>query len=53
MTRVIVLEYHDVVPAGDFSSSGFSGPGADSYKLTAESFDAHLAALAATGCAAD
>jgi peptidoglycan/xylan/chitin deacetylase (PgdA/CDA1 family) len=53
MMRVIVLEYHDVVPDGDFSSSGFSGPGADSYKLTAESFDAHLAALAATGCAAN
>ncbi|MFL5620523.1 MAG: polysaccharide deacetylase family protein [Gemmatimonadaceae bacterium] len=52
MTRVIALEYHDVVPVGDFSSSGFSGPGADSYKLTATAFDAHLAAVAATGCRA-
>jgi len=53
MTRVIALEYHDVVPAGDFSSSGFSGPGADSYKLTADSFEAHLAALAAAACVVD
>jgi len=49
MTRIIVLEYHDVVPAAAFSSSGFSGPGADSYKLTTAAFDAHLAAIAATG----
>jgi peptidoglycan/xylan/chitin deacetylase (PgdA/CDA1 family) len=49
MTRIIALEYHDVVSAGDFSSSGFSGPGADSYKLTTAAFDAHLAAIAATG----
>jgi len=49
MTRVIALEYHDVVRAGEFSSSGFSDPGADSYKLTTATFDAHLAAVAATG----
>lgn len=47
MTDVIVLEYHDVVRDGDFSSSGFDQPGADSYKMTCESFDAHLAAVGA------
>ena len=34
MTRIITLEYHDVVDAGEFSASGFTEPGADSYKLT-------------------
>ena len=53
MTRIITLEYHDVVHAGDFSASGFTEPGADSYKLTTAAFDAHLAAIAATGTAAD
>ena len=53
MTRVIALEYHDVVAAGDFSASGFAGPGADSYKLTTANFDAHLAAVAGTGSLAD
>jgi peptidoglycan/xylan/chitin deacetylase (PgdA/CDA1 family) len=48
MTQIIVLEYHDVVPEGDFSSSGFSDPGADSYKMTTTTFEAHLAAVAAT-----
>ena len=52
MTRIIALEYHDVVPAEDFSSSGFDGAGADSYKLTSAAFDAHLAAVASTGSAA-
>ena len=53
MTRIITLEYHDVVDAGEFSASGFTEPGADSYKLTTATFDAHLAAIAATGIAAD
>ena len=53
MTRIIALEYHDVVRAGDFASSGFAGPGADSYKLTTATFDAHLAAIAGTGSSAD
>lgn len=44
---VIVLEYHDVVRAGQFDSSGFDEPGADSYKMTCESFEAHLAAVSA------
>jgi peptidoglycan/xylan/chitin deacetylase (PgdA/CDA1 family) len=52
MTRIIALEYHDVVRGVDFSSSGFSGPGADSYKLTTTAFEAHLAAIAATGASA-
>ena len=47
MTDVIVLEYHDVVRDGGFSSSGFDEPGADSYKMTCENFDAHLAAVGA------
>ena len=38
MTRIITLEYHDVVRDGDFSSSGFTEPGADSYKLTTAAF---------------
>lgn len=42
--RAIVLEYHDVVH-GDFSGSGFPGVAADSYKLAAADFEAHLAAL--------
>jgi peptidoglycan/xylan/chitin deacetylase (PgdA/CDA1 family) len=49
MTRIITLEYHDVVRTGEFASSGFSDPGADSYKLTTTTFDAHLAAVAGTG----
>ena len=49
MTRIIALEYHDVVPGVEFSSSGFSGPGADSYKLTTTAFEAHLTAIATTG----
>ena len=53
MRRIIALEYHDVVPDGDFASSGFAGPGADSYKLTTANFDAHLAAVAGTGTAAE
>ncbi len=48
MTRIIALEYHDVVRDGEFASSGFSDPGADSYKLTTTNFDAHLAAVART-----
>jgi peptidoglycan/xylan/chitin deacetylase (PgdA/CDA1 family) len=53
MTRVIALEYHDVVAGGDFTSSGFTGPGADSYKLTTASFDAHLTAVAGTAASAE
>ena len=47
VTNIIVLEYHDVVRESQFRSSGFDEPGADSYKMTCESFDAHLAAVSA------
>ena len=50
--RVIALEYHDVLRGGDFAASGFTEPGADSYKLTARAFEAHLEAVAASGARA-
>lgn len=46
--RVIALEYHDVVARDDFDASGFPGLAAASYKLTAEMFERHVAALAAS-----
>lgn len=48
--RVIALEYHDVV-AGDPDQSGFPGPAAATYKLAAETFEAHLEAIAGSGIA--
>jgi len=45
MAKAVVLMYHDVVPAGDFSLSGFSIPGADHYKLTQQQFADHLSAI--------
>ncbi len=42
----IVLLYHDVIAAGQDEASGFPGPGAARYKLTADDFRAHLNALA-------
>jgi peptidoglycan/xylan/chitin deacetylase (PgdA/CDA1 family) len=48
--RLIALEYHDVLAGDDFAASGFTEPGADSYKMSAASFEAHLDAVAA--CAA-
>jgi peptidoglycan/xylan/chitin deacetylase (PgdA/CDA1 family) len=47
--RVIALEYHDVLGGADFAASGFTEPGADSYKLTAGTFEAHLEAVAGSG----
>jgi peptidoglycan/xylan/chitin deacetylase (PgdA/CDA1 family) len=44
--RALSLEYHDVVPGGDFDASGFQGPGPDSYKLTDAAFAEHLGAIA-------
>jgi peptidoglycan/xylan/chitin deacetylase (PgdA/CDA1 family) len=44
--RALSLEYHDVVPGGDFDASGFRGPGPNSYKLTDAAFAEHLGALA-------
>jgi peptidoglycan/xylan/chitin deacetylase (PgdA/CDA1 family) len=37
--------YHDVVVAGDLASSGFSGAGADIYKLDRDEFIGHLAGM--------
>jgi peptidoglycan/xylan/chitin deacetylase (PgdA/CDA1 family) len=45
---IITLEYHDVVPAGDWDSSGYSGLAAASYKLSSERFSQHLDAIAAS-----
>jgi peptidoglycan/xylan/chitin deacetylase (PgdA/CDA1 family) len=41
MNRAISIMYHDVVE-GDASSSGFTGAGADIYKLEREEFEHHL-----------
>jgi peptidoglycan/xylan/chitin deacetylase (PgdA/CDA1 family) len=49
MMRLLALEYHDVLGDDDFTASGFTEPGADSYKMTAVSFEAHLAAIADVG----
>ncbi|HWR52489.1 MAG TPA: polysaccharide deacetylase family protein [Bryobacteraceae bacterium] len=43
--RALTLMYHDVVPAGGWASSGFSGAGADLYKLELGRFREHLAAI--------
>jgi peptidoglycan/xylan/chitin deacetylase (PgdA/CDA1 family) len=45
--RAITLLYHDVVTAGHFGSSGFSGADADIYKLSREAFIEHLDAIKA------
>ena len=46
---IISLEYHDVVPEGNWESSGFPGPAAASYKLASNRFADHLDALASSG----
>ena len=43
--RAISLLYHDVVPPGQHSSSGFSGGDADIYKLSVPDFGCHLEAI--------
>ena len=45
--RVATLLYHDVTAPGAFGTSGFVNPLADTYKLTAADFTAHLDAVAA------
>ncbi len=45
--RVATLLYHDVTAPGSFGTSGFANPLADTYKLAASDFAAHLAAVAA------
>jgi peptidoglycan/xylan/chitin deacetylase (PgdA/CDA1 family) len=42
------LMYHDVVPAGDEDTSGFRGRDAALYKVTPDTFAAHLDAIART-----
>jgi len=42
---VIVLLYHDVVPKGQLSSSGFSGGDADTYKFEISEFVRHMDAI--------
>ncbi len=49
--RCVVLEYHDVVPGEDYASSGFVGDGANTFKLPAARFDAHLQAIDAVPAA--
>ena len=41
----VTLMYHDVVPAEQYSTSGFAGAAADRYKLTVEQFTDHLQVL--------
>ncbi|MDA1251580.1 MAG: polysaccharide deacetylase family protein [Planctomycetota bacterium] len=43
--RTATLLYHDVVPADQLQTSGFQGAVADRYKLSCDSFDAHLRAI--------
>ena len=47
MAKALALMYHDVVPAGGFTLSGFNIVGADHYKLTEQQFGQHLAAITA------
>jgi peptidoglycan/xylan/chitin deacetylase (PgdA/CDA1 family) len=43
--RVVSLLFHDVVPPGDFESSGFPGADAAIYKLELPEFQRHLGAI--------
>ena len=43
--RAIAIMYHDVVASGGLGSSGFSGAGADIYKLDRQEFVDHLAGM--------
>jgi peptidoglycan/xylan/chitin deacetylase (PgdA/CDA1 family) len=45
--NAVTFMYHDIVAAGASERSGFAGQAADVYKLTAESFEQHLEAIAA------
>jgi peptidoglycan/xylan/chitin deacetylase (PgdA/CDA1 family) len=44
--RTIALLYHDVVPAGQYTVSGFGGADADIYKLHTDEFRNHLKEIA-------
>jgi peptidoglycan/xylan/chitin deacetylase (PgdA/CDA1 family) len=43
--RAVTLLYHDVVNKGEADESGFPGPHAARYKLEADDFERHIAAL--------
>ncbi|MGA2003793.1 MAG: polysaccharide deacetylase family protein [Terriglobales bacterium] len=43
--RAVTLLFHDVVPAGRWDLSGFSGADADVYKIDCDAFRAHLKAI--------
>ncbi len=43
--RATTLLFHDVVPQGEWDSSGFAGADADVYKLDSADFSRHLAAI--------
>jgi peptidoglycan/xylan/chitin deacetylase (PgdA/CDA1 family) len=44
--KLIAFEYHDVVAANDWDSSGFPGPAARPYKIARAEFDKHLSLIA-------
>lgn len=50
--KLITLLYHDVVPEGNFSYSGFSSPTADLYKFEIKDFHNHIdkISLSAKNC---
>ena len=47
--KAFSLMYHDVVPAGEFASSGIGGADADVYKLERSTFISHLDSIARVG----
>lgn len=49
--KAVTFMYHDIVAEGAADSSGFAGEAADDYKLSVESFEQHLAAIAAAALA--
>ncbi|MBV9506714.1 MAG: polysaccharide deacetylase family protein [Acidobacteriia bacterium] len=47
--KPLAIMYHDIVEEGNLAASGFSGAGADIYKLDRRDFAKHLEALRAVG----
>ncbi len=47
MPKALALMYHDVVPEGAYTQSGFNTIGADHYKLAEHQFEQHLSAISA------
>ena len=43
--KALSILYHDVIDGDDFDSSGFPGPAAERYKLSAADFEKHLDAI--------